>query len=185
MDRAEDLVLTQNQNSSSSSSGAHPSISPSSAAAAAASGAAAPAHTPAQIRPAELANLIYVTSKLQQQRPQLMVAAAEGLLLDLYACSTIELNRLIWGLAHARVNPGDAWLFNFCKAAQAKLYASSPSQLAMLVYGVARLGYRPPDVWIAAWLEASLPVLGSLDEQNLATSAWGLSCFRCVCACCV
>lgn len=166
LDRAEELVSAQNQFSNSSSSS-----TPSAAA------AAAPP-VPVLVRPAELANLIYCCSKLDQQRPQLLAAAAAGLQLDLYACSTVELQRLIWGLAHARVNPGEAWLFNFCKAAQAKLFDCLPARLSALVYGVARLGYRPPDVWIAAWLEASLPMLGAMSPQQLANSAWGLSCFR-------
>lgn len=130
------------------------------------------------IRPAELANLIYCSSKLGQQRPQLLTAAAAGLQLDLYACSTLELNRLIWGLAHTRVNPGEEWLLSFCKAAQAKLFGCSPSQLSTFVYGLARLGYRPPEVWIVACLEASLALLAKSSAQDLANSAWGLSCFR-------
>lgn len=164
LDRAEELVSAQDQMRSSSST---------------AGGTADAAIPPAPlIRPAELSNLIYACSKLDQQRPQLLAAAAAALQLDLYACSTFELQRLIWGLAHARVNPGDAWLHNFCKAAQAKLYDCSAAALAVLVYGVARLGYRPPDVWIAAWLEASVPVLTDMGPQQLANSAWGLSCFR-------
>lgn len=164
LDRAEELVAAQDQMRSSSST---------------AGSTAAPAVPPAPlIHPAELSNLIYACSKLDQQRPQLLAAAAAALQLDLYACSTFELQRLIWGLAHARVNPGDNWLHNFCKAAQAKLYGCSASALAVLVYGVARLGYRPPDVWIAAWLEASMSVLSKMGPQQLANSAWGLSCFR-------
>jgi hypothetical protein len=124
LDQAESLVSTQNDFSSSSS------MPGSSAAAAAVPG---PTTSPVLIRPAELANLIYCCSKLDQQRPQLLAAAAAGLALDLYACSTTELQRLIWGLAHARVNPGDAWLLNFCKAAQAKLYDCSPARLCALV----------------------------------------------------
>lgn len=170
------------QNSSSSNGNGAAATNPASggsAAGAAAAAVPAPTH-PMLIRPAELANLIYVTSKLQQQRPQLLAAAAAGLQLDLYACSTVELNRLIWGLASARLNPGDAWMLGFCKAAQAKFGECSNSQLSTLVYGAARLGYRPPDVWIAAWLEVSLPLLGRMNAQQLANSAWGLSCFRCV-----
>lgn len=118
----------QNEFSSSSNSGGGGSSAPGHSAAAA---AASP--SPVLIRPAELSNLIYCCSKLEQQRPQLLAAAAAGLVLDLYACSTLELQRLIWGLAHARVNPGDAWLLNFCKAAQAKLFDCSPAKLSALV----------------------------------------------------
>lgn len=163
LDRAEELLAVQTQASSSSST-------------VASTAAAAP--TPVLIRPAELANLVHCCSKLDQQRPQLLSAAAASLQLDLYACSTLELQRLIWGLAHARVNPGDGWLLNFCKAAQAKLFNCGPAKLTALVYGMARLGYRPPDAFIAAWLEASLPLLGSMSAQQLANCAWGLSCFR-------
>jgi hypothetical protein len=165
LDRAEELVAAQTQASSSIS-----------AVTTTAAAAAAPA--PVLIRPAELANLVYCCSKLDQQRPQLLSAAAASLQLDLYACSTLELQRLIWGLAHARVNPGDGWLLKFCKAAQAKLFDCGPAKLSALVYGMARLGYRPPDAFIAAWLEASLPLLASMSAQQLANSAWGLSCFR-------
>jgi hypothetical protein len=55
---------------------------------------AAAAAIPAPLmRPAELANLIYVTAKLQQQRPRLLAAAAAALATDLYACSNTQLNR--------------------------------------------------------------------------------------------
>lgn len=90
----------------------------------------------------------------------------------------LKLCRLIWGLADARVNPGDAWLLSFCKAAQAKFFISSPAELAVEVYGLARLGYRPPDIWISAWLEASEPLLAGFSPQNLSNAAWGLSCWR-------
>lgn len=133
---------------------------------------------PSLIRPAELSNLVYATSKLQQHRPQLFRAAAAELFLDLYACSTTECCRLIGAFAQARVHPGDDWLLNFCKAAQAKMHQCSPAQVPTLVYGLARLGYRPPDVWITAWLEASMPLLGGMSPQQLANSAWGLSGFR-------
>lgn len=169
MDRAEQLLFAQNSTSSSS-------MQPDTAAASQGSHLSP---GPIQlIRPAELCNLIFAASKLEQQRPQLLSTAAAALQLDLYACSPTELGRLIWGLASARVNPGDAWLLNFCKAAQAKLFACSTGQLVGIVYGVARLGYRPADVWIAAWLEASVPMLGAMNPQQLANAAWGLSCFR-------
>eukprot|EP00775_Hariotina_reticulata_P008328 gene8328-8513_t len=85
---------------------------------------------------------------------------------------------LIWGLASARVHPGDPWLFSFCKAAQAKMFLANPAQLSMLVYCTARLGYRPPDAWIATWLETSQPQLPAFSAQNLANAAWGLSTWR-------
>jgi hypothetical protein len=77
------------------------------------------------------------------------------------------------------VHPGDAWLLNFCKAAQANFSSAEPSQLAIMVYGLARLGYRPPDIWIAAWLEAAEPQLLGFSAQNLTNAVWGLSCWRC------
>jgi hypothetical protein len=43
--------------------------------------------------------------------------------------------RLIWGLATARVHPGDGWLLSFCKAAQAKFMEANGSQLTTVVYG--------------------------------------------------
>lgn len=45
------------------------------------------------MRPAELASVIYCSSKLRQHRPQLLASAAAALSADLYACSTVELNR--------------------------------------------------------------------------------------------
>ncbi|KAF6253640.1 hypothetical protein COO60DRAFT_398804 [Scenedesmus sp. NREL 46B-D3] len=130
------------------------------------------------MRPAELASLVYCTTKLGQARPALLAAAAGALADDLYACSNIELFRLIWGLAAARVRPGDDWLLNLCKAAQANFATAEPGQLAIMVYGLARLGYRPPDIWIAAWLEAAEPQLAGFSAQNLTNAAWGLSCWR-------
>jgi hypothetical protein len=85
LDRAEALVMPEalpSGGSSSSSSGVP-----------AAAGAGDVSSASPLMRPAELANLIYATSKLAQQRPQLLAAAAAALSLDLYACSSTELNR--------------------------------------------------------------------------------------------
>jgi hypothetical protein len=48
---------------------------------------------PALMRPAELANLMYCTTKLGHTRPALLAAAAAALTDDLYACSNVELFR--------------------------------------------------------------------------------------------
>jgi hypothetical protein len=45
------------------------------------------------MRPAELANLMYCTTKLGHTRPALLAAAAAALTDDLYACSNVELFR--------------------------------------------------------------------------------------------
>jgi hypothetical protein len=49
-------------------------------------------------------------------------------------------HRLIWGLAAGGVNPGDPWLLNYCKAAQAKFMQATASELTTTVYGAWRVG---------------------------------------------
>lgn len=95
-----------------------------------------------------------------------------------FSCMCVTTCRIIWGLAHARVHPGDTWLLNFCKSCQSKFFLSTGDHLPAMVYGLARLKYRPADVWIAAWLETAEPQLGMFGAQGLCNAAWGLAQWR-------